>query len=235
MLTSCIPWYLLTDSGQERQKSTGNKVTGQDELKIVCDPFWSATDPKGVDDVLQHDRCYDILHLGKPIRGIWYFKLTLTGSGDSMFLSIQASRKSFKSTRVQFKDTTVLPLQFDRGTNCVYVGVRGRSLEELDLIKWLGVEDIDDTSPSTSQALLPQEQHDDMNSIIVDLEHYDIPLQSSDPGESRLEMTTTSGYVQLLRAQTAIPPLPEPRCKPSGSLRRPNFERVDFLPGKRQH
>ncbi len=113
-------------------------LTGLDELKIVCDPFCHAQNDEVV---LEHWNCYDFFYIGQLERGKWRISLTLDESDPSRFL-LSLSRKSYKtkSSRYHPVKDMVLPLYFDGGTNCIHVGTRGSTLQELGLDMGVGVD-----------------------------------------------------------------------------------------------
>ncbi|RYO94230.1 hypothetical protein DL766_002260 [Monosporascus sp. MC13-8B] len=94
-------------------------VNGLDKLKIICDPFFS---PDGDDDNLHYSNCYDILPLGQPTQGDWYYSMTLDGDGDNMCMVLERSLRPHKKYRASFFDETRIPLFYEKGSNCVQVG-----------------------------------------------------------------------------------------------------------------
>ncbi|RYP64029.1 hypothetical protein DL769_006809 [Monosporascus sp. CRB-8-3] len=94
-------------------------VNGSDKLKIICDPFFS---PDGDNYDLHYLNCCDILPLGQPTQGDWYYSMTLDGSGDDMFMVLKRWLRLHKKSRAAFFDEIRIPLFFEKGANCVQVG-----------------------------------------------------------------------------------------------------------------
>ncbi|ORY68911.1 uncharacterized protein BCR38DRAFT_424659 [Pseudomassariella vexata] len=103
-------------------------VTGRDELKIVCDPFF---DDGNNADNMHCNKCYDILYLGQPTKGWWYFTLTLVGCGDNTSLTIERRSKRHKTKRkIVAYDSRTIPLYYNRGSNSIHLGEDGRDASE---------------------------------------------------------------------------------------------------------
>lgn len=131
-----------------------------DEAKIICDPFFSATSKN---DVLNVDRCYDVTPVFKPGLGVWTIELRLDweDSDEVWYLSLrkqrtgdipQRKRKMRKAigtragrargrpaakasippilTRPTWKS---YPLYLDAASNCVLVGKPDKTLAEVSM------------------------------------------------------------------------------------------------------
>ncbi|KAI1084554.1 hypothetical protein F5B20DRAFT_522169 [Whalleya microplaca] len=114
---------------KNRRKVIKLRVTGLDELKLICDPFLDAHSPGS--ESLHHDKCYDILELGVPTKGYWSFSLHLTGSGDNMSLIMERFRHYAKQKKGVLFDRAIFPLYYNRGGNCIHLGSDGEDNEEL--------------------------------------------------------------------------------------------------------
>lgn len=103
-------------------------VTGRDDLKIVCDPFFDKED--GNQNIeLYHDRCYDFVDLGRPTKGSWSFSLDLIGHGDQMKLIVHRSRQYGKAKPQVYKSVTV-SLHYNRGSNSIHPGEEFRDANQ---------------------------------------------------------------------------------------------------------
>ncbi|KAK9780721.1 hypothetical protein SCAR479_01907 [Seiridium cardinale] len=100
-------------------------VRGDDELKIVCDPFFEH-DSNPNKEQLHYHKCYDIAHLGRPTIGRWWFTLALSGHGNQMWLTIERSRQPTRSPKGRkgriLYDPITVPLHFNRGSNSIHIG-----------------------------------------------------------------------------------------------------------------
>ncbi|RYP46636.1 hypothetical protein DL768_007181 [Monosporascus sp. mg162] len=103
-------------------------VNGLDTLKIICDPFFS---PDGNNYDLHYFNCYDVLPLGQPTQGDWYYSMTLDGSGDNMFMILKRWLRPHKKHKATFFDETRIPLFLEKGANCVQVGHECADVSEL--------------------------------------------------------------------------------------------------------
>lgn len=117
---------------QERHVVWKDFSTGRDHLKLVCHPFYERqTAPKK----LEYFRCYDLLALGVPKRGNWHIALSLTGSGDDVRLVMERShiypRKKGPTPPPVHFDTREFPLYYNRGENCIHVGIEGHDNNEM--------------------------------------------------------------------------------------------------------
>ncbi|KAK8023860.1 hypothetical protein PG993_011926 [Apiospora rasikravindrae] len=121
-------WEYLADFLLSKVAWEGN-VTGTDRQKLICHPFYEVQNKQG--NKLEHYRCYDLLELGQPLQGSWRIALSLTGRGDEMQLVMKRHHKSFKARRYRQFDTRTFPLFYNRGENCIHVGVEGEDNEEL--------------------------------------------------------------------------------------------------------
>ncbi|KAK3311916.1 hypothetical protein B0H66DRAFT_571251 [Apodospora peruviana] len=232
----------------DRQKPQTFNATGRDEFQLVCDPVFSTRVNKEDENRLYYTKCYNLLYLGKLAGGKWCFVLTLEGEGDNMWLVVNRSRKPFKrKSRWTDVRTDRLPLYFDAGANCVHVGVRGRSLKELDLqLPELAGEEYEEYYEQIAAADEGEGGEDDSQ------QHVERQLQQGTE-EKRETMTTVwvggrttvSESEELQRAKLApLTPTTESkaefqamaalarRAKPAGSLR--NLERVDPLEPRRR-
>ena len=109
-------------------------MTGRDEFKLICDPFFAWL-PPSQQNALSPVRTYDLRYLGKKTKGKWRFCLTLEGEGDDVTMVVQQWRSYKRKRRLPWKpmDTLRLPLYFANGSNTVHVGARDKDLEELGL------------------------------------------------------------------------------------------------------
>ncbi|RYP74988.1 hypothetical protein DL771_002636 [Monosporascus sp. 5C6A] len=121
-----IAEFLMSKDRQATRIKIG--VNGLDKLKIICDPFFS---PNGDNYDLQYTNCCDILPLGQPTQGDWYFSMTLHGSGDSMVMTLTRWLRAHKKHRAVFFDETPIPLFIEKGANCVQVGYEHTDPSEL--------------------------------------------------------------------------------------------------------
>ncbi|KAH6656599.1 hypothetical protein BKA67DRAFT_654926 [Truncatella angustata] len=96
-------------------------VTGNDELKIVCDPFFE-DDSNDNKDLLQYHKCYDIADLGRPTIGHWWFTLALAGHGDQMWLTVERSRQPPRSKEKLPCEPVKVPLHYNKGSNSIHIG-----------------------------------------------------------------------------------------------------------------
>lgn len=110
------------------------------------------------------------------------------------------------------------PLQFDRGTNCVYIGVRGHSLEELGLGMCLDPGDGADEDACTT--IWEEEDPEQRGSS-------GIRTWEPEEGTVRLEPTQWGGlgleggsFDEEMGAQVNLTSAAECRAKRSGSLHR---------------
>lgn len=117
---------------QDRRVVWQDFTTGRDHLKLVCHPFYER---QALPKKLDYFRCYDLLGLGMPKRGNWDIALSLTGTGDDVRLVMERHYASLKKkgTRprpVHF-DTRELPLYYNRGENCIHVGLENQDDEAM--------------------------------------------------------------------------------------------------------
>ncbi|RYP07767.1 hypothetical protein DL764_002314 [Monosporascus ibericus] len=118
--------FLMSKDRQATRIKIG--VNGSDKLKIICDPYFS---PVGDNDDLHYFNCYDILPLGQPTQGDWYYSMTLDGSGDNMFLILKRWLRPHKKHKAAFFDEIRIPLFLEKGANCVQVGCEDADPSEL--------------------------------------------------------------------------------------------------------
>ncbi|RYP33739.1 hypothetical protein DL767_004606 [Monosporascus sp. MG133] len=121
-----IAEFLMSKDRQATRIKIG--VNGLDQLKIICDPFFS---PDRDNYDLHYFNCYDILPLGQPTQGDWYYSMTLDGSGDNMCMIMKRWLRPHKKHRAAFFDETRLPLFLEKGSNCVQVGHEYADVSEL--------------------------------------------------------------------------------------------------------
>ncbi|ETS85957.1 hypothetical protein PFICI_03982 [Pestalotiopsis fici W106-1] len=95
-------------------------VTGRDELKIICDPFFEKEHGNQKKE-LHYDKCYDFVSLGRPTKGTWTFSLDLVGEDDKIRLIIRTSRQ-FGNSRPQSYEPVGLLLHYNRGSNSIHPG-----------------------------------------------------------------------------------------------------------------
>lgn len=138
-----------------------------------------------------------------------------------MWLLIEGSRQPWGSRKRHNMVPKRLPLQFDRGTNCVYVGVRNHTLEELGLDTCLDSRDLTNADASTTNCA-----EDPTTSSAI--EEGIARLESTESAEIELGQRPID---QEMGAQVNLAPTAERRAKPSGSLR---CSRVDPYQ-RRQH
>ncbi|RYP18208.1 hypothetical protein DL765_004065 [Monosporascus sp. GIB2] len=121
-----IAKFLMSKDRQGTRIKIG--VNGLDKLKIICDPFFS---PHGDDDNLHYNNCYDILPLGQPTQGDWYYSMTLDGRGDNMCMVLERWLRPHKKHRASYFDEKRIPLFYEKGSNCVQVGYEHEDPSEL--------------------------------------------------------------------------------------------------------
>ncbi|KAK6085036.1 hypothetical protein SCUP515_00854 [Seiridium cupressi] len=122
------PWddtaYFLLSMWRKKE-NLEISVTGKDELKIVCDPFFEH-DSNPNKDLLHYHKCYDIADLGRPTIGRWWFTLALSGHDNQTWLTIERSRQPPRSPRGGkgriLRDPITVPLHFNRGSNSIHIG-----------------------------------------------------------------------------------------------------------------
>ncbi|KAK7972624.1 hypothetical protein PG988_006758 [Apiospora saccharicola] len=117
---------------KERRVVWKDFATGRDHLQLVCHPFYERqTPPKK----LEYFRCYDLLPLGVPKRGNWHIALSLEGSGDDMRLVLERHhiypRRRGPTPPPIYFDTHSFPLYYNRGENCIHIGVEGQDNDEM--------------------------------------------------------------------------------------------------------
>ncbi|RYP61076.1 hypothetical protein DL770_009860 [Monosporascus sp. CRB-9-2] len=121
-----IAKFLMSKDRQATRIKIG--VNGLDRLKIICDPFFSPDDDNYD---LHYSNCYDVLPLGQPTQGDWYYSMTLDGSGDNMFMILKRWLRPHKKHKATFFDETWIPLFLEKGANCVQVGNEHADASEL--------------------------------------------------------------------------------------------------------
>lgn len=114
---------LIQESHQDRSEPFKIETSGNDEMKIVCDPFFGTKKRK---KFLSYTMCYDVLPLGKPDQGIWTFKLSMVERKKGIHLCLH---RSTKLGRRVLKQDFEFPLYVDRGSNCLHVGLDGHDPE----------------------------------------------------------------------------------------------------------
>lgn len=106
---------------RKAKKAFKRFVTGNDELKIVCDPFFEDESNENKDH-LDYHRCYDLADLGRPTQGYWWFTLALTGHGDQMRLTIERWRRPPRSHKKLACEPITVPLHYNKGSNSIHIG-----------------------------------------------------------------------------------------------------------------
>ncbi|KAI0123474.1 hypothetical protein BJ170DRAFT_109899 [Xylariales sp. AK1849] len=99
-------------------------IRPNDELKIVCDPFFEDESNENK-DLLHYHRSYDIVDLGRPTMGHWWFTLALTGHGDDMSLTIERSRQPPRVNAGVPCEPVTVPLYYNKGSNSIHIGEEG--------------------------------------------------------------------------------------------------------------
>ncbi|KAK3934743.1 hypothetical protein QBC46DRAFT_273214 [Diplogelasinospora grovesii] len=113
-----------------RQAVVTLSLTGRDELRIICDPFFTPANwwAARITDV---NKCYNFLYLGTPMRGRYRFQLGLIeAQGGDMMLQIRTWRKGPRQKGFRLQEDHVLPMYFDAGGNVVLPGETGKTLGE---------------------------------------------------------------------------------------------------------
>lgn len=119
-------------SEQKGQHTTVVAVRSSDEFRLICDPFYHRL-PSHQRGRVTADRTYDLVYLGKRKQGSWIFQLSLHGSGDDMYLTLQQSYAKRMDMPFMEMKTLRLPLYFDGNSSSIHVGERNRDISELDL------------------------------------------------------------------------------------------------------
>ncbi|KAH9896363.1 hypothetical protein F4778DRAFT_783636 [Xylariomycetidae sp. FL2044] len=114
---------LLTKDYQAKPKI---RVTGQDRLKLICDPFFAAY--SSAKD-LHFSKCYDLLELGVPTKGRWSFSLSLKGNKNNMKLVME--RYQYQGTKSKLYDKKKFPLYYSTGGSCIFLGSYDMDRQEL--------------------------------------------------------------------------------------------------------
>ncbi|KAK0612271.1 hypothetical protein B0T14DRAFT_343120 [Immersiella caudata] len=107
-------------------------VRYKDEFQLVCDPFFERL-PDDERKRVAAKLSYDLIYLGKRRQGGWRFRLSLEGSGDDMWLTLQQEHRQRRDMPWEIKKTLRLPLYFDGNSGCVQVGERNKTIQELNL------------------------------------------------------------------------------------------------------
>lgn len=150
--------------------------------------------------------------------------MSVAGSGNTMWLLMEGWRQSWGSKKRQPITPRRWPLQFDRGTNCVYIGIRNYSLEELGINTQLEIDGPADpdtytapgedgsgglpssviTSSATGHNLIAEDG-------VVNLESAETSRTRSGEGSSNRTLASQAYLATQVEHR---------RAKPSGSLRR---------------
>ncbi|KAH9234502.1 hypothetical protein K456DRAFT_1696579 [Colletotrichum gloeosporioides 23] len=110
-------------------------ATANDEFRIICDPFFDIQGVKKTAE-MKFDRCYDIIYLGKPKNGVWWFEMFLRTHNGQVVTVLKTRRQWFSGETYEDgrqwrkgpkdldapggdkKTCVILPLYFDGGKNC---------------------------------------------------------------------------------------------------------------------
>ncbi|KAK0636576.1 hypothetical protein B0T17DRAFT_519434 [Bombardia bombarda] len=108
------------------------KTSGRDHVQLLCDPYWTASsqDDRDENRVL-HSRSYELLDLGLLERGKWTFDLSFSQEDTSTMMSMALTRV-YGRKRYIF-GPVMLSLYFDYGANCMFLGCRNGTVEDIGL------------------------------------------------------------------------------------------------------
>ncbi|KAI1360818.1 hypothetical protein F5Y08DRAFT_316577 [Xylaria arbuscula] len=118
--------------------------TGRSEFKIICDPFFKDSN----NDFLQHDRCYDFLHLGVLRRGRWAFYMKIIDTDKGTSLKLKGHGIDYVSpNRIILKKTWIFDMYTNVGVNAVHLGSPNKTPDDIFGEFW---KDLQPTKPTTS-------------------------------------------------------------------------------------
>jgi len=222
---------------QRFQRRVAIKCNRRDKLKIICDPFRPSQKEED-SRPLDFHKCYDLLNLHNPGRGLWVFLLSFVGDDDDVQMQLEFWYHSFRGNtrKMRGHQTRTFHVYFDNGTNSIQVGDRtGGIVEPINTTIFDPADHSDDDSDDSSDGDDDDDDGPPGQDVTIHANNGSGENRSSRGANVSYSYSSFELQVGDIASQTndsGPNEGPEARrgrgVKPSGSLRRDPHAQIDF-------